>query len=72
MVVSNNIKVKSVSLSISRVVATLGIVICHIISYYTIIPGHDILGHFFNVGVPMFIIISGFLYGKKAILGGAF
>ena len=70
MVVSNNIKVKSVSLSISRVVATLGIVICHIISYYTIIPGHDILGHFFNVGVPMFIIISGFLYGKKAILGG--
>ena len=45
MVVSNNIKVKSVSLSISRVVATLGIVICHIISYYTIIPGHDILGH---------------------------
>lgn len=62
---------KIISLSISRVVATLGIVLCHILCYYTFIPGHSILGHFFNVGVPMFIIISGYLYGgRPAGLGG--
>lgn len=25
------------------------------------------LGYFFNVGVPLFFIISGYLYGKKEI-----
>lgn len=58
-------------ISISRVLATLMIVTCHIIGYFTFIPGHMHLGQFFNVGVPMFICISGYLYGLKSSNGGA-
>ena len=57
-------------ISISRVVAMLSIVLCHIIKYYTFIPGSEFLGQFFNVGVQMFIIISGYLYGIKFLNGG--
>lgn len=57
-------------ISIARVVATLSIVICHIVKYYTFIPWHMQLGQFFNVGVPMFICISGYLYGLKSVSGG--
>ena len=53
-------------ISHSRVVATIFIVICHVIKYYLFVPGHMLLGQFFNVGVPMFIIISGYLYGVKS------
>lgn len=52
-------------LSFCRILATLSILICHVIKYYTFIPGHLQLGQFFNIGVPMFIIISGYLYGAK-------
>lgn len=56
---------KSQALSFCRILATLSILICHIVKYYTFIPGHLQLGQFFNIGVPMFIIISGYLYGAK-------
>ena len=58
-------------ISTSRVVATLFIVFCHNVKYYTFIPGHAHLGELFNVGVPMFIIISGYLYGMKYTVGRA-
>lgn len=51
----------------SRIVGMIFIVICHIINYYTMIPGYTILGHFFNSGVPLFLFISGYLYGGKTI-----
>ena len=56
---------KNASISVSRVAATILIVICHIVKYYTFIPGSSLLGQVFNVGVPMFVIISGYLYGEK-------
>ena len=43
------------------------IVLCHIIKFYTFIPGSQIYGEFFNVGVEVFLLLSGFLYGKKNI-----
>ena len=57
------------ALSFCRILATLFILVCHIIKYYTFIPGHLQLGQFFNIGVPMFIIISGYLYGIKSRRG---
>ena len=56
------------SIKLARVVATIFILICHVIKYYTFVPGSAQLGQFFNVGVPMFLIISGYLYGIKANL----
>ena len=68
MEVFNNSSMNKIQyLSISRVVATLFIVICHIIPYFHFLPGHEYLGQFFNVGVEMFLIISGCLYGYKHI-----
>ena len=43
------------------------IVICHTVKYYTFIPGHSKLNQVFNVGVYVFLLISGFLYGGKEI-----
>jgi surface polysaccharide O-acyltransferase-like enzyme len=40
------------------------IVACHYVSW---IPQISFLGQVFNVGVPLFFIISGFLYGQKEI-----
>ena len=54
---------------ISRVIGMMFIVICHIIKYYSFIPGSESLGMFFNCGVDMFIFISGYLYGTKIING---
>ena len=54
-------------ISVLRVLAMVMIVLCHIIGYYTFIPGHAHLGQFFNVGVEIFIFISGYLYGRKVI-----
>jgi peptidoglycan/LPS O-acetylase OafA/YrhL len=45
----------------------LMIVLCHIIGYYTFIPGHGFLNEVFNVGVYTFLAISGWLYGTKTI-----
>lgn len=39
------------------------IVLCHVMSYL----GYTMLGQFFNVGVPVFLLISGYLYGNKDI-----
>lgn len=44
------------------------IVLCHIILYYDFIPGSQILPQLFNVGVNVFFLVSGFLYGKKEVL----
>ena len=51
------------SVSLTRVVATLFIVICHLGSHFNSI----LVGQFFNVGVPIFFLISGYLYGDKKI-----
>lgn len=56
-------------ISLSRILGMIFIVICHIISFYPFIPGHAILGRFFNCGVYLFIFISGYLYGGKAVHG---
>lgn len=50
-----------------RVVSMICIVLCHIVCYYTFIPGHAVLGQVFNVGVYVFLLISGYLYGGKTI-----
>ncbi len=52
-------------ITILRVVSMLMIVLCHIISFYTFIPGSQILGKIFDVGVFTFFLISGYLYGTK-------
>ena len=57
------------SIKLVSVIATLFILVCHVVSYYYFIPGSGQLGQFFNVGVPMFIIISGYLYGLKSDRG---
>ena len=38
------------------------IIICHIMQYYDFV-----LAWWFNIGVQIFLCISGFLYGRKAI-----
>jgi peptidoglycan/LPS O-acetylase OafA/YrhL len=58
---------KNPAISLSRVTGMIMIVLCHIIKYYTFVPGHQILGEFFNCGVQLFIFISGYLYGGKII-----
>ena len=50
------------SISIIRVIATISIVCCHIFQYYGIE-----LAQWLNVGVEVFLVISGYLYGKKEI-----
>lgn len=56
---------KNTGISICRVIATIMILLCHVIGYYSFIPGHQNLSQFFNVGVYIFIIISGYLYGMR-------
>ncbi len=50
------------SISFSRMIAMMFIIICHFFQYY----GNE-LAFWFNVGVQMFFCISGFLYGQKQI-----
>ena len=45
-----------------RMLATLFIIICHVFQYYNMEAAW-----WFNVGVQMFLCISGFLYGNKRI-----
>lgn len=56
---------KNNAISYCRIIGMVFIVICHIVKYYTFIPGHAFLGQFFNVGVEMFLLISGMLYGSR-------
>ena len=60
-------KEKDLPIMLTRISGTVMIILCHIIGYYTFLPGHEFLGEVFNVGVFIFIIISGRLFGKKHI-----
>ena len=51
-----------VSISYIRLVATLMIVLCHLLQYYG-----NRFAYFFNVGVQIFFLVSGFLYGTKDV-----
>lgn len=55
------------AISLSRITGMFFIILCHIIGYYSFIPGHESLGQFFSCGVPIFLFISGYLYGGKQI-----
>lgn len=48
------------SISLIRLIATLFIITCHIMQYLTIE-----LAWWFNVGVQIFLCMSGFLYGRR-------
>lgn len=50
------------SLSVLRFIALMMIIICHIMQYEKFV-----LAWWFNVGVQIFLCISGFLYGQKNI-----
>ena len=53
------------TISIIRNISMFLIILCHYVSWF---PSISWTGQFFNVGVPLFFIISGFLYGTKKIL----
>ena len=59
---STSIYNKDYSISLTRLIATSFIVICHIMQYL----GAE-LAWWFNVGVQMFLCMSGFLYGRREI-----
>ena len=51
------------SVSLIRVISMIFIVVCHIASFF----GMSFLSQFFNVGVPIFFFISGYLYGGRDV-----
>lgn len=51
---------KDYSISFVRMIATVFIVTCHIMQYFNFV-----LAWWFNVGVQMFLFLSGYLYGKR-------
>lgn len=51
------------SISLIRLTGTVCILLCHLSSWF----GIAALAQLFNVGVPVFLLISGFLYGGKTI-----
>lgn len=55
-------KPRNMAISATRCVAMTGIILCHFFQYY----GME-LAWWFNVGVHMFLFMSGFLYGNKEI-----
>lgn len=57
---------RNVSIQIIRICAMLSIILCHLVQEVnnTVIA---YTGQFFNVGVFIFIFLSGYLYGKKKI-----
>lgn len=57
-------KDESQILTCIRVLAMFLIVLCH---YWHWLDWHEWLSHFFGVGVPIFFILSGYLYGQKDI-----
>ena len=54
---------RDLSISFVRMLAMMFIVICHVMQYYDME-----LAWWFNVGVQIFLCISGYLYGRKRIL----
>lgn len=50
---------QNTGISIIRMLATVFIVICHIFQAYD-----NLLAFYFNIGVPLFFGISGYLYGR--------
>ena len=56
--------VESKIITIIRTFAMVLIILCHYCDYF---EGVEFLSQLFNVGVPIFFIISGFLYGQKQI-----
>ena len=63
VLVKNEYK-KDKSIQIIRIFSMFLIIICHIASQSNISLFH-MSAQFFNVGVFIFLFISGFLYGKK-------
>lgn len=55
---------KDLAISSVRMTAMCSIVLCHMMQYY----GME-LAYWFNVGVQIFLCISGYLYGKRAFEG---
>ena len=55
----------SYSISLLRIFSMLCIIVCHIASR----RNHTAIAQFFNVGVPIFALISGYLYGSKSFTG---
>jgi surface polysaccharide O-acyltransferase-like enzyme len=51
------------SISIIRILATFFIIVCHLGTFYQ----SPVITQFFNVGVPIFFLISGYLYGQRTI-----
>ena len=60
----NETKEKDYAISIVRLIATTLIVLCHIERYF----GHP-LTQWLNVGVQIFLCMSGYLYGQKKFDG---
>lgn len=54
-------------IALVRVGAMLSILLCHVVKYYTFVPGHLAFSQMFNVGVEMFLFLSGYLYGGREI-----
>ena len=63
----NLLEKRDPSITLSRTLGMIFIVLCHIIGYYTFIPAHNVLDQFFNCGVQLFLFISGYLYGVKFV-----
>lgn len=59
-------KNKDFGIQFARVTATILIVLCH---FFPTINKAAFLGNIFDIGVPMFIILSGILYGEKDGIG---
>ena len=55
---------ESRTITIVRTCAMFFIILCH---YFAFFDGLEALSQLLNVGVPIFFIISGFLYGQKRI-----
>ncbi len=54
---------ESISLTYIRVLAMFSIILCHLFQTYHLVGWSDI----FNMGVQVFFVMSGFLYGHKQI-----
>lgn len=54
---------KNLSITITRVISMLMIIVCHLLSWLDI----SFLAMILNVGVYIFLIISGILYSNKSI-----
>ena len=53
---------------ILRLISMVMIILCHIIPFYKFIPGSQFLGQILSVGVNVFLMISGYIYGLKKTL----